>query len=76
VILRGYIKEGEMMFDAIARVSVLAGQNRCFGYEICCRTCGERYEKHPAGGYQCACARAKDEAAIMQWMTARGERTP
>jgi hypothetical protein len=53
--LRGYIENGETMFDAIARVSVLAGQNGCTDYEIRCRVCDWPYEKHERGGYQCAC---------------------
>jgi hypothetical protein len=57
MILRGYIENGETMFEAIVRVSVIAGQNGCTGYEICCRQCNERYEKDGVG-YSCACTRA------------------
>lgn len=53
MILKGYVEQGEMLADAIARVAVLAGQNGFNGYEIHCRKCDELIGPEPP----CYCMR-------------------
>ena len=51
MVLKGYIEEGERPIDAIARIAVLAGQNGCSGYALCCRKCNMPYAEY----YGCEC---------------------
>jgi hypothetical protein len=53
MILKGYIEKGEFLFDAIARVAVLAGQNGFEGYSINCRKCDTPYDEK----FLCKCMR-------------------